>query len=247
MVLRWRRWQCPSSRTATPHGDFQTIRRRPLGSFAWFLFSKFPPGFKLSLFSWFFWVFGGSLSSVGLFLSLPLSLRFFFLFRVPFFSSSYLRSPPPSFIEGQGCETAWVEQGVADQGVTLLASRRPKCMGFSFLAHARREGHRTIKQKFPPMLHVREGRRKGNSVIQNGTVWSFSFFFFFFFLKMYETTSFWRKRAVSFKYGARNAPMFRSAPQLFLFISIASLPMSVPAPIVGRVFHFGPWPLIYAI
>jgi len=29
--------------------------------------------------------------------------------------------------------------------------------------------------------------------------------------------------------------------------SIASLQISVSAPIVGRVFHFDPWPLIYAI
>jgi hypothetical protein len=29
--------------------------------------------------------------------------------------------------------------------------------------------------------------------------------------------------------------------------SIASLQISVSAPIVGRVFHFDPWPLIYVI
>ena len=52
-------------------------------------------------------------------------------------------------------------------------------------------------------------------------------FFFFFFFKTHETASFWRKRAVSFKFGARNAPTFTSVPQLFLFLSIASLPISV--------------------
>jgi hypothetical protein len=32
-----------------------------------------------------------------------------------------------------------------------------------------------------------------------------------------------------------------------LFISIASLTTSISALIVGRLFHFGPWSLIYAI
>ena len=40
---------------------------------------------------------------------------------------------------------------------------------------------------------------------------------------------------------------FKSALNHLLFISIASLPNSVSAPLVGRVFHFSPWPLIYAI
>ena len=107
--------------------------------------------------------------------------------------------------------------------------------------HVRREaGTKTRVSLFPAA--PAGGRRKGNSAVQNGTFW-----FFFFLLKMYETTSFWVKRAVSFKCGARNAPKIKPALQLFLFIPIASLPISVPAPIVGRVFHFGPWPLIYAI
>src|SRR4030065_14267 len=33
----------------------------------------------------------------------------------------------------------------------------------------------------------------------------------------------------------------------FLLSSFASLPISVFVPLVGRVFHFSPWPLIYAI
>ena len=93
-VLRWRRWHCPSSRTAAPHGDFQTVRRRPLSSFAWFSFSKFPPGFKLSLFSCFFG-FSVAFSSVRLFLSPSLSLRFFFLF---FFGFSLFPSVPFSLL-----------------------------------------------------------------------------------------------------------------------------------------------------
>jgi len=44
----------------------------------------------------------------------------------------------------------------------------------------------------------------------------------------------------------QNAPNSKSALN-HLFPSIASLPISVFAPLVGRVFHFNPWPLIYAI
>jgi hypothetical protein len=41
---------------------------------------------------------------------------------------------------------------------------------------------------------------------------------------------------------------FQISPQLsFVFFSIVPLPISVSAPLVGRVFHFSPWPLIYAI
>ena len=41
---------------------------------------------------------------------------------------------------------------------------------------------------------------------------------------------------------------FQISPQSsFFFSSIASLPISVSAPLVGRVFHFSPWPPIYAI
>jgi hypothetical protein len=45
----------------------------------------------------------------------------------------------------------------------------------------------------------------------------------------------------------QNAPNFNSALNPLFFSSIASLPISVFAPLVGRVFHFSPWPLIYAI
>jgi hypothetical protein len=45
----------------------------------------------------------------------------------------------------------------------------------------------------------------------------------------------------------QNASNFKSLLNYLLFISIASLSISVSAPIVGRVFHFSPWPLIYAI
>ena len=45
----------------------------------------------------------------------------------------------------------------------------------------------------------------------------------------------------------QNASICKAALNHLLFISIAPLPKLVPALIVGRVFQFGPWPLIYAI
>ena len=45
----------------------------------------------------------------------------------------------------------------------------------------------------------------------------------------------------------QNTQNFHSALNYLLILSIASLPISVLAPIVGRVFHLGHWPLIYAI
>ena len=82
-----------------------------------------------------------------------------------------------------------------------------------------------------------------NSVVQNDTVLLSLFFFFF---NIYETASFWIKRAVSFKSGARTRQV-SNQPSIIFFPSIASLPISVSAPRVGRVFHCSPWPLIYAI
>ena len=83
-----------------------------------------------------------------------------------------------------------------------------------------------------------------NSVVQNDTVMPFLFFFF---NNIHETASFWIKRAVSFKSGARTRQVSNQPLIIFGFFSIASLPISVFAPLVGRVFHFGPWPLNYAI
>ena len=71
---------------------------------------------------------------------------------------------------------------------------------------------------FPLLCYACGGEKKRNSAVQNGTVWFF--FFFFFFLKRMK-----RRRFI--KCGAINAPTFTSVPQLFLFLSIASLPISV--------------------
>ena len=87
---------------------------------------------------------------------------------------------------GQCGEQQRVEQQRVEQG---NVGSRTAPVGWSasvvLSAHARRERHRLIKQSFfPCSLHVRGGRRKGNSAVQNGTVRSFLFFF------LYETASF---------------------------------------------------------
>jgi hypothetical protein len=65
---------------------------------------------------------------------------------------------------------------------------------------------------------------------------------------MDETASFWIKRVVSFKsYKTPKRVNLQSSPQLSFVPSIAPLPNSISAPIVGRGFHFSPWPLNYAI
>ena len=76
-----------------------------------------------------------------------------------------------------------------------------------------------------------------NSFVQNDTVLVFLFFYIYMKRRRFGEN-------VSFHL---NEPNFKSALHHFLFISIVSLPNSVPAPLVGRVFHFSPWPLIYAI
>jgi hypothetical protein len=107
-------------------------------------------------------------------------------------------------------------------------------------ACGRREGRSKIKEKqtfsFFPYCNV-WGKKKEE---QCRSKRHRSFFF------NYETASFWRKRAVSFKSGARTRQV-SNQPLIIFFPSIASLPISVFAPLVGRVFHFSPWPLIYAI
>jgi hypothetical protein len=57
-------------------------------------------------------------------------------------------------------------------------------------------GGTVFENGFCLLLLFNGGRRKMNSVVQNDTVLAFLFFFFF----LYETTSFWIKRAVSFKW-----------------------------------------------
>jgi hypothetical protein len=87
------------------------------------------------------------------------------------------------------------------------------------------------------------GRRKKNSVVQNDTV------LLFFFMK--------RRRFIPnapFHLNVAPANFFKSVLNLSFVLlsphnviwvlrinSIASLPISVAAPVVGRVFHFNPW------
>ena len=99
------------------------------------------------------------------------------------------------------------------------------------------------------LLHVRGGRRKGNSVVQNGTVSVLSLFFFLFFVGILymKRRRFGENAPFHLKKRRQNTQNFNSALNYLLILSIASLPISVLTLIVGRVFHLGPWPLIYAI
>jgi hypothetical protein len=45
----------------------------------------------------------------------------------------------------------------------------------------------------------------------------------------------------------RNSVVQNNTVLILRINAIASLPISVSTPIVGRVFHFSPWSLIYAI
>jgi hypothetical protein len=101
-----------------------------------------------------------------------------------------------------------------------------------------------------PLLHV-QGKEKGE---QCRSKRHYSAFFF-----KHETTLFYTKRTVSFKGGTNICfpnqsliyPFVLLSPHNVILIlrinSIASLLISVSTPIVGRAFHFSPWPLIYAI
>jgi hypothetical protein len=66
--------------------------------------------------------------------------------------------------------------------------------GLKVWGRGERGGTVFFENGFCLLLLFNGGRRKMNSVVQNDTVLAFLFFFF-----LYETTSFWIKRAVSFK------------------------------------------------
>ena len=94
---------------------------------------------------------------------------------------------------------------------------------------ARERGRQKFQKKAPffpsSPLHVRGGRRKMNSVVQNDTVLLFLLFFFF---NIYETASFWIKRAVSFKSGARTRQV--SNQPSIIFCLFQSHPFQFPSP-----------------
>jgi hypothetical protein len=82
-----------------------------------------------------------------------------------------------------------------------------------------------------------------NSVVQNDTVLLFLLFFFLIYMKR-------RRFGENAPFHLNMAPEFANvhiSPQSSFLSSIAPLPISVSAPLVGRVFHSSPWPLIYAI
>jgi hypothetical protein len=110
--------------------------------------------------------------------------------------------------------------------------------------HAGRERQEELKRKkqkfsFFPCCTSR-GRRKRNSVAQNDTV------LLFFFLKSMKR----RRFGQNAPFHLNMAPTCQLPNQsliYLLFISIASLSTSIAAIIVGRIFYFGHWSLIYAI
>ena len=188
-----------------------------------------------------------SLSSVLVdFLSYSLSSVFFFFglspsfFSVFSFFSSLPFPPPRPVLFSAFLGSIYRAKGVAFSHGEQLAGRplgatakvrlhpvfwqvrgRPVCSVGGLQA---REGPEKIQTKAPfsllPRCNVWGGRRKRNSVVQNDTVLLLLFFSFFFW--MYETASFWRKRAVSFKCGAR----MRQIPNqpLIIFFSFNCIP-----------------------
>jgi len=112
------------------------------------------------------------------------------------------------------------------------------CMGGRFWqACGMRERPKKTKLFFLPLLHV-QGKKKEEQC---------RFWFLFLFFNM-KRRRFGQNAPFHLnKTRRQNASNFKSALNYLLFISIASLSISVSAPIVGRVFHFSPWPLIYAI
>jgi len=71
-----------------------------------------------------------------------------------------------------------------------------------------------IKAKLFSSSPLRDRGKKMNSVVQNDTV-LLSFFFFL----MYETASFWRKRAVLFECGARTRQIPNQPLIIFFFFN----------------------------
>jgi len=94
-----------------------------------------------------------------------------------------------------------------------------------------------------PSSPLRDRGKKMNSVVQNDTV---LLFLLFFFLECMKRRRFEENAPFHLNVAPKHAK-FQISPQSSFFSSIASLPISVSAPLVGRVFHFSPWPLIYAI
>ena len=177
------------------------IRRSPLRLFSVFLFSKFPPGFKLPLFSCFFLfflVFVGSLSSGGcfsLFLSLfgfflsflRVALLFCFFFFFGFFSiyRGKVRGPFSSGERFRGWLNHPRQPGVvffslSTGGRPTTSVGGPPVWGLGLFGGdiGEREAGRFSKKKqsFFTLLQVRgRGRRNGNNAVQNGTVRSLFF------------------------------------------------------------------------
>ena len=115
----------------------------------------------------------------------PLLSLFYLLFFQSFLSPSVF-----PFIEKNGAGKLLLVRLQSRNGWSAIDA-------FSGGGGEEREAGRFFKNGFCLLVVQTRGRRKMNSVVQNDTVLAFLFFCFFFFL--YETTSFWIKRVVSFK------------------------------------------------
>jgi len=156
--------------------------------------------------------------------------------------------PPYSSAWGAGlyCPATapgWLANGWGWQGAApLVFFHHEGAWGVSFGRHVAWErGQKKTKLFFLPLLHVQGEEERGTVSFKTTLFW----FFFFFNMKRRR---FGQNAPFHLnKTRRQNASNFKSALNYLLFISIASLSISVSAPIVGRVFHFSPWPLIYAI
>ena len=110
--------------------------------------------------------------------------------------------------------------------------------------HAGRERQEELKrkkQKFHSSPAARPGEEERGTVSLKTTLFCSSFF-----LKSMKRRRFGQNAPFHLNM-APTCQLPNQSLNYFLFISIASLSTSIAALIVGRLFHFGPWSLIYAI
>jgi len=135
---------------------------------------------------------------------------------------------------GAAAEVRWVVRG----GWSAIVSGR-------WAPGERVAGKIQIKASLSPSSPLRDRGKKMNSVGSKRHRSALSFFFFFVFECM-KRRRFGENAPFHLNVAPKRAK-FQISPQSSFLSSIASLPISVSVPLVGRVFHFSPWSLIYAI
>ena len=134
------------------------------------------------------------------------------------------------------------------QGATSPNFHHESAWGVGFgRACGERERREDLKKKTKvfllPLLHA-WGEEERGIVSFKTTPFRSSLFCFLFFFNMKRRRF---GQNASFHLNGASTSTSKSALNYLLYISIVSLSISVSAPLVGRVFHFHPWPLIYAI